>query len=157
ALENALIGATDEPTPAEASDSVVDGTTAVVPGGSSPLTAAALTLSFELGIPSVVLLSTATSNDLAESLRRIYTSTAFVSALEEDRKVPFDFQGLVTLLARTAAPSAAFDALPFAGWIANAVNIASPESGAAPVADVGTTVVTLAPSRGAGEYPVYAS
>jgi hypothetical protein len=71
--------------------------------------------------------------------------------------VPPDFQDLVTLLARTMAPSPVLDALPFAGWIVTAVNIASTEGGAAAVAEVGATGVTLEPSRGAGEYPVYAS
>jgi hypothetical protein len=186
ALQNALIGVTNEPTLAEASYNIVDGTTAVVQGGSSPLSnlapqpgvfkllagglglggtrkamveemEVALTLLFELGIPSFLLLSTAASSDLAESLRNIYTSTAFVRALEEDRMVPPDFQDLVTLLARTMAPSPVLDALPFAGWIVTAVNIASTEGGAAAVAEVGATGVTLEPSRGAGEYPVYAS
>jgi hypothetical protein len=111
----------------------------------------ALTVMFELGIPTFLLMSTATSSDLGEALRGIYRDTAIVSGVvkaffsliwsnsDPDLKtlvsraavlvanviVQGVFQKLVTLLAQIMAQTLVLDALPFAGWIVNAVNIAS--------------------------------
>jgi len=111
----------------------------------------ALTTVFELGVPSILLLSTAALSDSGESLRRLYLSSAVITgvvkafftlvasksdydlngilsnaaALLANMLVQAGFQNIVTVLALAISQSAVLDAIPFAGWIANAINIAS--------------------------------
>jgi hypothetical protein len=113
--------------------------------------AVALTAMFELGIPGLLLLSSAGLSDLGEVLASLYRSSAIIFGVEKafftlvfsksdpdlnslisnaaalvvNVLLQAGLQNLVTTLALVITQSAILDALPFAGWIMNAVNIAS--------------------------------
>jgi hypothetical protein len=110
-----------------------------------------LTAVFELAIPSFLLLSSAGTSDLAPVLRNLYRSSALIFGIEkafftlvfskgdpdlnslitttlaalDNILAGFVFQELVNILTLAITKAAVLDALPFAGWIMNAVNIAS--------------------------------
>ena len=114
----------------------------------------ALTATFELGIPTLLLVSAASLPNLGSALKAIYTSTAIIADLEKeffalvwgagtqtfagiltratifmgDILVRAAFQKIVTLLAEAIAEEAVEDAIPFAGWVLNAINIANTAS-----------------------------
>ena len=111
----------------------------------------ALTVMFELGIPTFLLASTAALPNLGATLKKFYLSRSIIDATDllffekvwsigdktfarvlsqavifiGNAPVQVGFQFVIDLLAEAIAEEATEDALPFAGWIMVAVNIAT--------------------------------
>ncbi len=111
----------------------------------------ALTATFELGIPTFLLMATAGLPAAGDILSKLYTATNIISGvikafftivwvnsdpdlastltnaalLLANVLAGAGLQAILDLLATVIAQNAAFDAIPFVGWTINAVNIAT--------------------------------